>query len=88
MELHHFGVGIGERQRRALALGRTDRAEEIGVLVALIGGLTWARSALGPLANKAILLADTGFVLKPDFDRRLRRQVGKMRLQRRFEVFL
>jgi hypothetical protein len=36
MELH--GVGVGERQseRRAPAASRTDRAKEIGVLIALI----------------------------------------------------
>ena len=88
MKLHHFGVGVGERQRRAFALGGTDRAEEIGVLVALVGGLTRTRSPPRPLAHEAVLLADARFVLKPDFDRRVRRKDGQMRLQCRFEVFL
>ena len=88
MELHHFCVGVGERQRRALALGRADCAEEIGVLVALVGGLTRTGSAPRPLPNEAVLLADARFVLEPDFDRRFRRKGGQMRLQRRFEVFL
>jgi hypothetical protein len=88
MKLHHCCVGVGERQRRALAFGRADRAAEVGVLVALIGGLTRTRSAARPLPHEAVLLADARFVLEPDFDRRLRRKGGQMRLQRRFEVFL
>jgi hypothetical protein len=88
VKLHHIRIGKGERQRRALAFGRTDRAEEIGVLIALVGRLTRTRSAPRPLANEAVLLADAGFVLEPDFDRRLRRQMSEMRRQRRLEVFL
>jgi hypothetical protein len=38
--------------------------------LSLIGGLSWSRSAPGPLADEAVLLADPGFVLEPDFDRR------------------
>lgn len=87
VKLHHVRIGEGQRQRRALALRRADRAEEIGVLVALIGGLTWTRPPLRPLAHKAVLLADTGFILEPDFDGRLLRQFGKMRVQHRLEVF-
>src|SRR5580693_3998550 len=45
------------------AAGRADRAGQIGVGVALIGGLPWPRSAPGPLADKAVLLADPGLVL-------------------------
>jgi len=88
VELHHLCVGIGERQRGAFALRRADRAKEIGVLVALVGGLTRTRSTPRPLAHEAVLLADAGFVLEPDFDGRSRRQIGEMRLQRLFEVFL
>jgi len=88
MELHHFCVGIGKRQRRALAFGRTNCAEEIGVLIALVGRLTWTRSPPRPLPDEAVLLADARFVLEPDFDRRSRRKGGQMRLQRRLEVFL
>jgi hypothetical protein len=88
MKLHHFGVDVGERQRGALSLGRTDRAEEIGVCIALIGVLTRTRSTPRPLPHKAVLLADAGFILEPDLDGRSRRQISQMRLQRRFEVFL
>jgi hypothetical protein len=46
-----------------------DRAEQIGVVRALVGGLAGSCSAPGPLPNLAVLLADAGLVLKPDFDR-------------------
>ena len=85
--MHHLSIGVKERQRPAFALGRTDRAEEIGVLIALVGGLTRTCSTSRPLPNQAVLLADARLVLELDFDRRLRRQIGEMRLQRLFEVF-
>ena len=88
VELHRFGVGIGQRERRADAARRADGAEQIGVVVALIGGLARPRSPLSPLPNLAVLLADARFVLKPDFDRSRRRHVIEMRLQRAWEVFL
>ena len=80
VELHHVSVGVRQRQGRPDAAGRADRAEQIGVVVALVGGLPWPRSPPGPLPNLAILLADAGLVLKPDFDRR--------RLRQSFEVSL
>ncbi len=88
VELHHVGVGIRQRKRRADAAGRADRAEQISVVIALVGGLPWPRSAPGPLPNLAVLLADAGLVLKPDFDRRRLRQSFEMGLQRAREVFL
>ena len=40
---------------------RSRRGEaEIGVVVSLVGGLCGARSAPGPLADEAVLLADPG----------------------------
>ena len=88
MKLHHVGVGIGKRQSRSDAASGTDRAEQIGVVVALVGGLPWPRSTLGPLADKAVLLADPGLILEPDLDRRCLRQPFEMSLQRAREVFL
>ena len=88
MELHHLCIGVGKRQRRAFALGGTDRAEEIGVPVALVGGLTRTRSAPRPWPHEAVLLTNAGFVLKPDLDRRSRRQVIEMSVQRLRKVFL
>ena len=61
--MHHVGVGVGQREGRADAARWADRAEQIGVVIALIGGLPWPRSAPGPLANLPVLLADPGLVL-------------------------
>jgi hypothetical protein len=88
MQLHRAGVGERQRQRCPFAVGWTDRAEQIGIRVALIGGLTRPRSTPRPLTNDAVLLADAGFVLPPDFDGFAFRQVGQMRLQRARKVFL
>jgi hypothetical protein len=88
MKLHGGSVGEGQSERRALAARRTDRAEEIGILVALIGRLARARAALGPLPHEAVLLADASFILKPDFDRNAFRDIGEMGAQRLREVFL
>jgi len=86
VELHHLGVGQGER-RPDPACG-ADRAEQIGVVIALVSGLPRSRPAPGPLPNLAVLLADASFVLKPDFDWRRFRQPLEMSLQRAGEVFL
>jgi hypothetical protein len=86
VELHHVSVGVGQHEGRPDAAGRADRAEQIGVVVALVGGLPWPRSAPGPLPNLAVLLADAGLVFKPDFDRRRLGQAVDMSLQRAREV--
>ena len=88
MQLHCFGVGRWQHERCTFAMGRTDGAEQVGVLVALVGRLTGPRTLLRPQAGAAVLLPDTSFVLEPDFNRRLLRQIGYMRLQRVGEVFL
>ena len=88
VELHHVGVGVGQRERGADAPRRADGAEQIGVVVALVGGLPRPRSAAGPLPNLAVLLADAGLILKPDFNRRRLRQPTEMSLQRARKVFL
>jgi hypothetical protein len=88
MELHHVCIGIGKRQGRSDTPRWADRAEQIGVVIALVGGLPWPRSSPGPLPNLAVLLADPGFVLEPDFDRRRLGQPFEMGLQRAREVFL
>ena len=88
VKLHHVGVGVGQRQRRSDAPGWTDRAEQIGVVVTLVGGLPWPRSASGPLPDKAVLLADPSFILEPDFDRRRLGQPFEMSFQRAWKVFL
>src|ERR1700693_4635824 len=82
VKLHHVGISIGQRQRRPDAAGGADRAEQIGVVVALVGGLPWPRSTPGPLADEAVLLANSGFILEPDFDRRRLGDSIEMSLQR------
>jgi tetratricopeptide (TPR) repeat protein len=47
------GVGIGKRQGRSDAPRWADRAEQISVVIALIGGLSRSGSAPGPLASQA-----------------------------------
>jgi hypothetical protein len=63
VERHHGGVGIRQGEGRPDAAGGADRAEQIGVVIARVGGLPWPRSAPGPLPNLAVLLADAGLVL-------------------------
>jgi hypothetical protein len=63
VQLHGMGAGIGKSQSGISAIGRTNGAEQAGVLVALIGWLTWPCSPLCPLPNNAVLLANAGFVL-------------------------
>ncbi len=88
VKLHGFGVGERQRECGSRAARRADGAEEVGALIALIGRLPGPSSASGPLPDDTVLLADAGFVLEPDFDRRSLRQVGKMGAQCAREVFL
>ena len=88
VKLHHVGVGIGKRQGRSDTPRWADRAEQIGVVVALIGGLPWPRSAPSPLANKTVLLSNPGLVLEPYFHRRRLGDAFQMSPQRAREVFL
>ncbi len=76
-----------QHERRPLAVSRTDGAEQIGVVIALIGRLAGARALSRPQARQAILLAKACFVLEPDLHRRSRRQVSYMHLERVGEVF-
>lgn len=66
MQGHRRDGAAGQHQRRALALGRTDRAEQIGRGGALILRRGGAAAAFRPATGDAVLLADPGFVLKPD----------------------
>src|SRR6202521_967101 len=67
--LHGFGVGIRHDDRDTSIAARTDRAEQIGVLIALILRLTRARALLGPLVGETVLLSDPHFILEPHLDR-------------------
>jgi len=78
VELHGFGIRVRQGERCSDASCRTDGAKETGTFIALIGGLSWPCSALRPLPDKAVLLADPSFVLKPYLDRRLLWKIGEM----------
>ena len=69
MPLHGLRVCPRQHERRPLAMGRADGAIQIGVLIALIGGLAGARALLRPQPRQAVLLTQPRFVLKPDFYR-------------------
>lgn len=89
MQVHRLGIAGGQDQSRTLALFRADRTEDVGGGGALVTGSARAGTALGPAAGDLVLLADTGFVLEPDFylvdvDSFLARDC----LQARGEVFL
>ena len=86
--LHRLSVGVGQCKRRPFATRGTDGSKQIGVLIALTGGLTRSRSTPRPLANLSVLVADPGFILEPNLDWLALRDMGEMRLQRLAEVFL
>lgn len=88
MQLHGMGVGPWQHESCAGASSRADGTEHIGILVALVCRLTWPGSLSGPLAHLAVLLADTGFILKPDFYRFAWWQMAYMGLECVGEVFL
>lgn len=88
VDLHGERVGEWQGERVALAVRRADSAEQVGVLVALVGWLARTRSTSGPLTDEAVLLTDAGIVLEPYLYRRTARQTGKMGAQRAREVFL
>jgi hypothetical protein len=89
VQVHRLGVAGRQDQRRALALPRADRSEDVGGSGPLITGCARAGTAFGPTTGDLVLLADTGLVLEPDFylvavDRLLARDG----IQARGKVFL
>jgi len=88
MQGHRFEIAEGQDQARRLARGRTDGAEDIGRLGALIVRRRGARAALGPAPGALVLLADAGLVLEPDLYRRAGRLPARDLCQNRGEVFL
>ena len=88
MHLHGPGVGPWQHERCTLAVFWADGAEQVGVLVALVGRLTGPCSLPRPLPRPAILLAKPGFVLEPELNRSVGWQIGYVRCKRVGEVFL
>jgi len=56
---------MGHHQGCALVQCRADRAEDVGILIALIGDLARARAFRSPLINLTVLLANPRFILEP-----------------------
>ena len=88
MRLHGFSVHPWRCDSRTRSTRRANRPEQIGVFVALISRLAWPRPGFRPLTDDSVLLADPGFILEPDFNRRCLRHALKMCAQRAREVFL
>src|SRR5258708_39251251 len=68
VELHGLGVGEGQREPGSDPARGTDRAEQIGALVALIGGLGLPRYLPRPSSEGAVLLSHFGLVFEPHFE--------------------
>src|SRR3546814_6431544 len=60
VQLHRRGIRLGQHEGGALAAPRADRPEQIGDLVALVGGQARAASLARPDADTAVLLAEPG----------------------------
>jgi hypothetical protein len=69
MQIHRLGVATRHDERRAFALLRTDRAENVGRGGSLIARGAGARAAPGPTSRDLVLLADARLVGEPDFYR-------------------
>ena len=69
MQVHRFGVDLGQHQGGTDPARGADRAEQIGPLVALIARRPRAAALLSPDVGQAALLTDPRFVLPPQFDR-------------------
>lgn len=87
VELHSEGIGIGHCQPCPLAFGRTDGAEQIGVLITLICRLPGASTALRPQPYDAIFLAYASLVLKPNFYGLAFGEVANMGVQGSREIY-
>lgn len=65
MQVHRVGIGIRQDQGCADIAARTDSAEYIGPLTALVARRGRTAAALGPDAGQRALLANAGFILPP-----------------------
>ena len=66
MQVHRRDVAEGQDQAGRLAQGRADRAEDIDRLGALIVWGNRPGAAPSPAPCDLVLLADSGFIAKPD----------------------
>ena len=65
---HGVGVAVGHDEAGALALGRADRAEDIGPFRALVMWRAGPGPAPRPATRQLVLLTDPRFILEPDLD--------------------
>ena len=86
--LHGGCIAPGHNQAGALALLRTDRAEDIGGLRTLVVRRRRARAPRSPAAGDLVLLTDPGLVLPPEFYLDAGRKSVPDLCERRGEVFL
>jgi hypothetical protein len=82
------GVAVGHDQAGALAFGRADCAEDVGPFRTLVVCSPRAGAASGPSAGDLVFLADTGFVLPPEFYLDAGRERGADLFQFGREAFL
>lgn len=88
VELHHGGVGPGQHESRTFAQPRADRAEQVGVGVALVGRQARPTALACPEPDASVLLVEPGLVLEPDLDALVLGQMGYVGPQRAREVLL
>ena len=69
VDSHRLAVDPGCHNGGAHGTRRTDRAEQVGRVVAIVANRRWAAAAQRPLIRQRALLADAGFILEPDLDR-------------------
>jgi len=67
VKVHRRGIARRQDQGRALTLLGANSPEDVGGSGALVTGRAGAGAALRPPPRDLVLLANTGFVRKPDF---------------------
>jgi hypothetical protein len=86
--LHRSGIAARQHQGGCDASRRTDGAEDIGRLSALVMRDTCPAAAFGPAPSDLVLQADPGFVLGAHFYTSILRERGTDHLQLAREAFL
>src|SRR5690242_7448758 len=88
VEVHRLDIHLRQYQARADLPCGTNRAEDVGPIVALIARRSRTAATLGPDVGQAALLTDAGLVLPPKFDRPVALVGRNRRRDQRSKVFL